>query len=85
MSTAKTAISLNTELLQETDELAKKTKNSRSGIISLALKEYLHRLKQEEILSQLDRVYEGEIEEESKLVDAGKDYFAQEILEDEEW
>ncbi len=85
MTTAKTAISLDRELLQETDKIAKQTKNSRSGVISLALKEYFHRLKQEDILSQLNDVYESNTEDETELINAGKDYFSQEILEDEEW
>ena len=84
MTTAKTAISLDQELLQETDKIAKQTKNSRSGVISLALKEYFHRLKQEDILSQLNNVYKSDTEE-TELINAGKDYFSQEILEDEEW
>lgn len=84
MSTAKTAISIDTELLKETDSLAKKTSNSRSGVIALALKEYFHRLKQKEILTQLNDVYQGN-EEEAELVDASKNYFGEEILEDEEW
>lgn len=85
MATAKTAISLDQELLQETDKIAKQTKNSRSGVISLALKEYFQRLKQKEILSQLDDVYGSNTEDETGLIDAGKDYFARKILENEEW
>jgi metal-responsive CopG/Arc/MetJ family transcriptional regulator len=85
MTTAKTAISLDQELLKETDTIAKQTNNSRSGVIALALKEYFHRLKQEEILSQLNNVYDHQVEDETKLIDAGKSYFTQEILESEEW
>lgn len=85
MTTAKTAISLDRELLKETDRIAKQTKNSRSGVIALALKEYFHRLKQEETLSQLNEVYQSQSEDETELIDAGKSYFAREILEDEEW
>jgi metal-responsive CopG/Arc/MetJ family transcriptional regulator len=85
MTTGKTAISLDQELLKETDTIAKQTNNSRSGVIALALKEYFHRLKQEEILSQLNDVYDHQVEDETKFIDASKSYFTQKILESEEW
>jgi metal-responsive CopG/Arc/MetJ family transcriptional regulator len=85
MTTAKTAISLDQELLKETDTIAKQTNNSRSGVIALALKEYFQRLKQEEILSQLNDVYDHQVEDEAKFIDAGKNYFTQKVLESEEW
>jgi len=85
MTIAKTAISLDQELLNEADKIAKKTENSRSGVISLALKEYITRLQQEEILSQLNDVYDGEVEDETELIDAGKDYFACQVIKQEIW
>ena len=85
MTFAKTAISLDRELLDEADKIAKKTKNSRSGVISLALKEYIARLHQEEVLSQLNDVYDDGLEEETELIDAGKDYFARQVIEPETW
>lgn len=85
MATAKTAISLDRDLLKTTDKIAKQTNNSRSGVISLALKEYFHRLKQKETLSLLNDVYGSDTEDETELIDAGKDYFTQEVLENEEW
>lgn len=54
MTTAKTAISLDLKLLEKTDEVAKETNNSRSGVIAIALSQYFERLQQQEILSQLN-------------------------------
>lgn len=54
MTTAKTAISLDLKLLEKTDEIAKETNNSRSGVIAIALSQYFERLQQQEILSQLN-------------------------------
>ena len=42
MSKAKTAISLDTELLELTDRQAQKTGKSRSGIVEIALKKYFN-------------------------------------------
>lgn len=85
MTTAKTAISLDLKLLEKTDEVAKETNNSRSGVIAIALSQYFERLQQQEILSQLNDVYRNETETDLEFLDAGKKYFAQEILENEQW
>ena len=50
MTTAKTAISLESTLLEQTDKLAKETGNSRSGIIAIALQKYFSELEQQKIL-----------------------------------
>ena len=87
MATAKTAISLDSELLKQTDKLAKKTGNSRSGVISLALQKYFHDLEQQKILNQLNEVYEDETtaNEDLKLTNAAKNYFGNNVLEAEQW
>ena len=46
MSTSRTAISLDSELLKQTDKIAKNTGNSRSGVIAIALSKYLQELNQ---------------------------------------
>ena len=87
MATAKTAISLDSELLEQTDKLAKETGNSRSGVIALALQKYFHDLEQQKILQQLNEVYEDEpiAKEDFEFTDAAKNYLSNNVLEDEQW
>lgn len=86
MTTAKTAISLESTLLEQTDKLAKETGNSRSGVIAIALQKYFHELEQQKILEQLDLVYEDDANSDSGFTEAAKDYFATNIsTEVEQW
>jgi metal-responsive CopG/Arc/MetJ family transcriptional regulator len=54
MTTSKTAISLDSSLLEETDKRAKQTGNSRSGIIAIALQKYFNDLKEQETLEAVN-------------------------------
>jgi metal-responsive CopG/Arc/MetJ family transcriptional regulator len=56
----KTAISIETPLLEETDRTAKKLGVSRSRLVSLALKNYLRQSRNHEIVEQLNHVYGGQ-------------------------
>ena len=85
MATAKTAISLESSLLEQTDKLAKETGNSRSGVIAIALQKYFHELEQQKILEQLDSVYTDDTNSDSELTKAGIDYFANNVTEPEQW
>ena len=86
MTTAKTAISLESSLLEQTDQLAKETGNSRSGVIAIALQRYFHELEQQKILEQLDSVYEDDDNSDSNFTQAAKDYFASNVAnEAEQW
>ena len=86
MTTAKTAISLESTLLEQTDKLAKETGNSRSGIISLALQRYFHELEQQKILEQLNLVYDDDTNSDSDFTQAAREYFADNIAtETEQW
>ena len=58
----KTAISVDDRLLNEADQTAHAMGLSRSGLFSLALKDYLARRRREEIVGQLNRVYAREPE-----------------------
>jgi metal-responsive CopG/Arc/MetJ family transcriptional regulator len=53
----KTAISIETPLLEETDRTARKLGVSRSRLVSLALKHYLRQNRNREIVEQLNLVY----------------------------
>ena len=86
MSTSKTAISLDSSLLEQTDKLAQETGNSRSRIIAIALQKYFHELEQQKILEQLDSVYEDETSSDSEFTAVAKEYFAQNVVnKSEQW
>lgn len=53
----KTAISIETPLLEETDRTARKLGVSRSRLVSLALRNYLRQSRNREIVEQLNLVY----------------------------
>jgi len=53
----KTAISIETPLLEETDRTARKLGVSRSRLVALALKNYLRQSRNREIVEQLNHVY----------------------------
>lgn len=57
----KTAISITTPLLEETDRTARKLGVSRSRLVALALADYLKQQRNRGITEQLDRVYGGEL------------------------
>lgn len=56
----KTAISIDDELLQEVDETAKRMGLSRSRVFALAVGEFLHRRRKDEMLERLNEVYSNE-------------------------
>jgi metal-responsive CopG/Arc/MetJ family transcriptional regulator len=53
----KTAISIETPLLEEADRTAQKLGVSRSRLVSMALKNYLRQSRNREIVEQLNLVY----------------------------
>jgi metal-responsive CopG/Arc/MetJ family transcriptional regulator len=55
----KTAISIDDQLLHDADRAAKQMGLSRSRLFSLALRDYLHQRRQQELLEKLNRVYAG--------------------------
>jgi metal-responsive CopG/Arc/MetJ family transcriptional regulator len=56
----KTAISIETPLLEETDRVARKMGLNRSRLIALALTDYLRQRRNREMLEQLNSVYSEE-------------------------
>ena len=56
----KTAISLDDALLEEADRTARQMGLSRSRLFSLALQDYLHSRRRDQMLANLNRVYAGE-------------------------
>jgi len=55
----KTAISIKDDLLHEADRVAGELGISRSGLVSLAVQEFLSHRRQEQIVAQLNAVYDG--------------------------
>src|SRR5437588_10149178 len=53
----KVAISLDRELFEQVNAAAKDEHTTRSGLISAAIRDFLVRYENEEILSEIDRVY----------------------------
>jgi metal-responsive CopG/Arc/MetJ family transcriptional regulator len=53
----KTAISINDELLNETDRVARELRVMRSRLVSIALQSWLRERRQDEMIEQLNRVY----------------------------
>ena len=57
----KTAISINDDLLQQADEVARQLGLSRSALFAAAISEFLRREKQDDMLRRLNEVYAGGI------------------------
>lgn len=65
-STVKTAISIDSGLLQQADETARLMGLSRSRLFSLAVGEFLERQRRENILLRLNEVYGKGVERTEK-------------------
>jgi len=77
----KTAISVPDDVFEDAERLARRTKKSRSQLISEALKEYVARHAPEEVTETMNRVCED-------LGDAVDDFVlatARRVLERSEW
>jgi metal-responsive CopG/Arc/MetJ family transcriptional regulator len=85
MGAVKTTISLDSNLLKQTDEQARKTGNTRSGVMAIALQKYFKELREEEILNQLNNVYQDEDSDDLEFVDVAKNYLSNNVLEQQEW
>ncbi|KAB2829490.1 MAG: ribbon-helix-helix protein, CopG family [Candidatus Dadabacteria bacterium] len=79
----KTAISIPDDLLKEAEEIAKEQNFSRSALFTIALREYLERIKSQRILYALNKAYsELEPQEEIALRQRGKKHYATKILKE---
>jgi metal-responsive CopG/Arc/MetJ family transcriptional regulator len=70
-STVKTAISIEGSLLREAQSVARRMKVSRSRLIATATKEYIERLRNQELLRAIDAAHAADAgpegEEEKRL------------------
>jgi metal-responsive CopG/Arc/MetJ family transcriptional regulator len=64
----KTAISLDGDLLQQADKTAQQMGLSRSRLFALALRDYLRRNQQQQLVEQLNRVYAGKLDLSDKQI-----------------
>ena len=76
----KTAIYLPDELFEKVDHLAEELNVSRSRIFAEAILDYIEKLKNEEILKSINRIYsEGETKEEILVREQGKKRYARRV------
>lgn len=79
----KTAISIPDDLFKKVTELATKNKTSRSQIFSIAVKEYLERIRSQKLFETLNKVYsEEETDDEKRLRRKSLEYYNSAILKD---
>jgi metal-responsive CopG/Arc/MetJ family transcriptional regulator len=79
----KTAISIPDEIFQEIERFSKEHRYSRSKVFVMAVKEFLEKLKSEELLKTLNEVYsEPESLEETALREKSKGYYSKKILKE---
>ncbi len=69
MAYIKTAVSVQKQLFEELEALARKMKVSRSRLYALALEDYVRRQENKQMLEQINAAYEDEptVEEEKEL------------------
>ena len=68
MEAIKTAISIERNLFEQADELARTMKVSRSKLFVLALQEYMEHRKNRELLAQIDAAYSEEPDTSEKTL-----------------
>ena len=77
----KTAISIPDEIFRKADEAAKEYNYSRSELFTLAVKEFLEKIKSKRLLEAINEAYsEPETIEESSLREKGKKYYSRKVL-----
>lgn len=85
MPCIKTAISIEESLFKEADRLAREMKLSRSGLVSLAVKEYVERRKAEEMIRQINEANADFPDEEDEAFFRLANASFAKLTEDDEW
>lgn len=79
----KTAISIPDDIFKEIDKTAKEYNYSRSEIFTLAVKEFLEKIKSRKLLDAINEAYsEPESAEETSLRQKSKKYYSRKILKE---
>ena len=77
----KTAISLPEKIFKEVEKFSKEHQYSRSEVFTIAVKEFLERMKSRELFNALNEAYsEAESSEEVTLRIKSKRYYAKRVL-----
>ncbi len=72
MGTVKTAISIQESLYKELDSLAHKLRTSRSRLFSVAVREFLERRRNRQLLRDINAAYNEPLDKnEKKMLEAG--------------
>ena len=77
----KTAVSIPDDVFESAEQLARRTRKSRSQLFSDAVKEYISRHASEDVTDALDRVCDGLGNQNDEFVSSA----ARRILERSEW
>lgn len=79
----KTAISIPDEIFEKADKVAKEYHYSRSELFTLAIKEFLEKIKSRQLLEALNEAYSDiELPAETSLRRKGKKYYARKIVKE---
>ena len=84
MSAVKTAISLDEEIYQEVERLARELNVSRSRLIALALEDFLRRHQNQKLLREINAGYDESMEEEDRDVSRRMRRHFRRVIESEE-
>jgi len=68
MSNVKTAISLQAELFDQAEQIAREMNISRSRLFTLALEEFVTRQRNRKLLEQLNTAYNDGLDEDEQLI-----------------
>ena len=84
MSNVKTAISLESELFQQAEAIAREMQIPRSRLFALALEEFIHRYQNRQLLEQINAAYaEEEPNTEEQAIQRGMRQRMRQVLEGE--
>jgi len=84
MSAVKTAISLDEEIYQEVERLARELNVSRSRLIALALEDFLRRHQNQKLLREINAAYDESLEEEDRDISRRMRRHFRQVIEREE-
>lgn len=85
MPGVKTAISLDEELFNRVDNLARKLHVSRSRVFTLAVQDYLHKQENKSMLAQLNEAYSDQPSDEERKISKSAKAKHRKIVEQEPW
>lgn len=79
----KTAISIPDEIFKEVEKFAKEHKYSKSKVVTVAIAEFLERIKSKQLLDALNEIYsDSESADDAMLRNKAKQYYARRALKE---